>query len=85
VDERNAHARKDASLLNGSSLAHLTGAATSSRLVTEVCLPASRMAEVLEHIHQLRDTGSLQVNFHKGRALDLKWTGTRDAKGAGDA
>jgi hypothetical protein len=37
------------------------------------------MAEVLEHIHQLRDTGSLQVNFHKGRALDIKWTGTRDA------
>ena len=84
MDEQNGHGRKDGSatsapLLNGSSLAHLTGAAVSSRVITEVRVPASRMAEVLEHIHQLRDTGSLQVNFHKGRALDIKWTGTRDA------
>lgn len=68
-------------LLNGSSLAHLTGANVSSRVVTEVRVPASRMAEVLERIHRLGDTGSLQVNFHKGRALDLKWTGTRETNG----
>jgi hypothetical protein len=67
-------------LLNGHSLAHLTDAAVSSRIVTEVRLPASRMAEVLDRIHALGDTGSLQVNFHKGRALDLKWTGTRNTK-----
>ena len=61
MDGRNGHGRKDADgpLLNGSSLAHLTGAAVSSRVITEVRVPASRMAEVLEHIHQLRDTGSL--------------------------
>ena len=71
---------KHDSLLNGSSLTHLDGASVSSRVITEVRVPASRMAEVLERIHQLGDTGSLQVNFHKGRAQDLKWTGTRETK-----
>ena len=71
-------AKKDKSLLNGSSLAHLTGASVSSRAITEVRLPASRMAEIMERIHQLGDTGSLRVNFHKGRTQDVKWTGTRE-------
>lgn len=68
------------SLLNGSSLSHLTGdgTTTKSRLVTETRFPASRMAEVLAEINRLGNTGSLQVNFHKGKALDLKWTGTRE-------
>jgi hypothetical protein len=38
------------------------------------------MAEVLETIHRLGYTGGLQVNFHKGKAIDLKWANSRDAK-----
>jgi hypothetical protein len=71
--------------MNGASLSHLTGAETRSRVVTETRVPASRMAEVLDEIHRLGNTGSLQVNFHKGRALDLKWTGTRETKEAREA
>lgn len=71
---------KDKSLLNGSSLSHLTGAATTARLLTEVRLPASSMADVLSTISRLGHTGSLQVNFHKGKAQDLKWASTREAK-----
>jgi len=68
------------SLLNGSSLSGLAGASASARLQVEVRLPASSMAEVLETIHRLGYTGGLQVNFHKGKAIDLKWANSRDAK-----
>jgi hypothetical protein len=70
------------SLLNGSSLSHLEGAQTAARVVTEVRLPASSMADVLSTIARLGHTGSLQVNFHKGRAQDLKWADSRGAKPA---
>lgn len=67
-------------LLNGSSLAHLTGAKAKARVVTEVNLPASSMADVLATIDRLSYTGKLEVNFHKGRARDVNWIGTREAK-----
>lgn len=67
-------------LLNGHSLSSLTGAAVKARLQTEVHLPASSISEVLEVINRLGYTGNLQVNFHKGRANNLKWTSTSDTK-----
>lgn len=71
---------KHGSLLNGSSLSHLTGAVVKSRVVIETRMPARQLAEVLEEIHRLGNTGQLQVNFHKGRALDLKFVGTRETR-----
>lgn len=65
---------------NGSSLSGLTGAVPSSKVVSEVRLPVSSMSEALETIHRLGYTGNLQVNFHKGRAMDLKWTVTGGTK-----
>ena len=68
------------SLLNGSSLSSLAGARASAKLQVEVRLPASSMSEVLEAIHRLGRTGNLTVNFSNGRAMDLKWASSRDAK-----
>jgi len=65
-------------LFNGSSLSALTGARASAKLQVEVRLPASSMAEVLDAIHRLGRTGNLTVNFSQGRAMDLKWSSTRD-------
>jgi hypothetical protein len=65
---------------NGSSLSALTGAVPSAKLQVEVRLPASSMAEVLETIHRLGRTGNLTVNFSNGRAMDLKWASSREAK-----
>jgi hypothetical protein len=67
--------------MNGSSLSHLTGAETRTKTVTEVRLPAASMADALQEIARLGQTGSLQVNFHKGRALDMKWVLNGDPKG----
>ena len=69
--------RNRGSLLNGSSLSALTGARVSSKEEVRVQLPASSMAEVLETVHRLGHTGNLTVNFHKGKALDMRWTQTR--------
>jgi hypothetical protein len=66
--------------LNGSSLSSLVGADVHAKIVSEVRLPASSIAEVLETVHRLGYTGNLQVNFHRGRALDLKWTSTSDTR-----
>ncbi len=63
-------------ILNGSSLSHLTGATTRKVTQVEVRLPASSMSEVLDTIKRLGHTGSLQVNFSHGKALDLKWSNT---------
>ena len=68
------------SLLNGSSLSGLAGAVASAKLQVEVRLPASSMSEVLETIHRLGRTGNLTVNFSNGRAMDLKWASSREAK-----
>lgn len=68
------------SLLNGHSLSSLEGAVPSAKLQIEVRLPASSMAEVLETIHKLGKTGSLQVNFAHGKAQDLKWANTIEQK-----
>ena len=38
------------------------------------------MAEVLETVHRLGHTGNLTVNFHHGRAMDMRWTSSRDTK-----
>ena len=73
-----------APLLNGSSLSHLTGAKAASRVITEVRLPASSMADVLATIDRLSYTGKLEVNFHKGRAMDVNWVRTREAKAPHD-
>lgn len=70
----------DKSLLNGSSLSSLTGAVPSATLQVEVRLPASSMAEVLETIHQLGRTGKLEINFAHGKAQQLNWKSSRDAK-----
>ena len=70
----------DGPLLNGSSLSHLTGAVPSAKLVEEVRFPASSMAEVLSVINRLGHTGQLQVNFHKGRAGDMKFVSTKETK-----
>jgi hypothetical protein len=67
-------------LLNGSSLSHLTGASVAAKVVTEVRLPASSMSDVLATIDRLSYTGKLEVNFHKGRALNMNWIGTRETK-----
>ena len=75
-----ADAPNHGKLLNGHSLSRLTGAAVKSRVQTEVHFPASSMAEVLETINRLGYTGNLQVNFHNGRANNLKWTSTADTK-----
>ena len=64
-------------VLNGSSLASLTGARVSSREEVHVQLPASTLAEVLDTVHRLGNTGNLTINFHKGRPLDMRWTQTR--------
>jgi hypothetical protein len=69
-------------LLNGASLSSLAGAVVDSSQQTSVRLPANSMAEVLETIHRLGHTGQLQVNFHKGRALDLKFVQTRGTRPA---
>jgi len=45
-----------------------------------VRLPAARMADVLETIHQLGHTGNLTVNFHHGKAVDMKWSNSRETK-----
>jgi hypothetical protein len=70
-------------LLNGASLSSLAGAVPSAKVTTEVRLPASSMAEVLDAIHKLGHTGNLQVNFRNGRALDLKFTTTEETKPGG--
>jgi hypothetical protein len=67
-------------LLNGSSLSHLTGAVPSARVVTEVRLPASSMSDVLATIDRLSYTGKLEVNFHKGRAMNMNWVDKRDTR-----
>ena len=67
-------------LLNGHSLSRLAGAVPSAKLVQEVRLPAARMADVLETIHQLGHTGNLTVNFHHGKAVDMKWSNSRETK-----
>jgi len=68
-------------LLNGHSLSHLVeSAVTKSRVVTETRVPASLEAELRSYIKLAAETGQLQVNFHKGRALDLKFVGTREAR-----
>lgn len=77
----NGHARNpDKPLLNGSSLSNLTGAVPTAKLQVEVRYPASSMAEVLETIKKLGTTGNLTVNFHKGKAMDLKFSATRETK-----
>ncbi len=68
------------SLLNGHSLSSLAGAVPSAKLAVEVRFPASSMSEVLETIHRLGHTGNLTVNFHRGKALDMKWSSSRDTK-----
>lgn len=78
--EENGAARNPGSLLNGDSLSSLAGAKPSARLQVEVRLPASSLADALETIHRLGRTGSLTANFHNGRAMDLKWVSSRDAK-----
>ena len=67
-------------LLNGSSLSHLTGAVPSARVVTEVRLPASSMSDVLATIDRLSYTGKLEVNFHKGRAMDMNWVDKKETR-----
>jgi hypothetical protein len=67
-------------LLNGSSLSHLTGASVAAKVVTEVRLPASSMSDVLATINRLSYTGKLEVNFHKGRAMDVNWVDKRETK-----
>lgn len=76
----NGHALNPAKVFNGSSLISLAGAEAKTKLVSEVRLPASSMPELLEVVHRLGYTGNLQVNFHKGKALDIKWTATSDTK-----
>ncbi len=73
-------ANPDRPLLNGHSLSSLAGAVPTAKLQVEVRLPASSMSEVLETIHRLGRTGNLTVNFHNGKALDLKWASSREAK-----
>lgn len=80
ADEQERKGGNGSGLLNGSSLSSLAGASASAHLQVEVRLPASSMAEVLETIHRLGRTGNLTVNFANGRAMDLKWASTRDAK-----
>ena len=80
ADEQERKPGSNGSLLNGSSLSSLAGASASARLQVEVRLPASSISEVLETIHRLGHTGSLTVNFSKGRAADLKWASSREAK-----
>ena len=70
----------DGSLLNGSSLSSLTGAVPSAKLEVAVQLPASSLADALERIARLGHTGNLQINFHKGRAQDMRWRTSHDAK-----
>lgn len=65
------------SLLNGHSISSLAGAQPKATLQVEVHLPASSMAEALDLIHRLGHTGSLSVNFHNGKALNMKWLSTR--------
>jgi hypothetical protein len=72
------------SLLNGHSLSRLAGAVPSAKLVQEVRLPAARMADVLETIHQLGHAGKLSINFAHGKAVDMVWSITREAKPHGD-
>lgn len=80
-DSKSANGHSDRrTLLNGSSLSSLTGAAPSAKLQVEVRFPASSMAEVLETIHRLGTTGKLEINFAHGKAQDMKFASTRDAK-----
>lgn len=72
--------RKSNGFLNGHSLSTLTGAKPSAKLHVEVRLPASSIEEVFETIHRLGHTGSLQVNFSKGKAMDLKWASSRETQ-----
>jgi len=67
-------------LLNGQSISSLAGAQPKATLQVEVRLPASSMAEVLDVIHRLGRTGNLTVNFHNGRAMDMKWMSSRQEK-----
>lgn len=80
MDENERVQSRDKSLLNGSSLSSLTGAVPSATLQVEVRLPASSMAEVLETIQRLGTTGKLEINFAHGKAQQLNWKSTRNAK-----
>ena len=66
------------SLFNGSSLSSLPNAVPSAKTQVEVRFPASSMAEVLTVIDRLTYTGSLQINFLKGKARDMKWASSRE-------
>jgi hypothetical protein len=68
------------SLLNGSSLSHLTGAETRAKIHVEVALPISSIQEVFETIERLGYSGGLTAHFLNGKPKSLKWSSTRDTK-----
>lgn len=63
--------------VNGNSLSSLAGASVSAKTQVEIRFPASSLAEALHTIHRLGRTGKLEVNFHQGKALDMKWLSSR--------
>jgi len=67
-------------LFNGSSLTHIAGAKITAQQSVRVDLPAGSMAEVLETIHRLGQTGNLTVDFSQGRAMGLRWSSTSPVK-----
>ena len=67
-------------LFNGASLTHITGAKVSAHRQVQVQLPATSMAEVLETIHRLGQTGNLTVDFAHGRAMGLRWNSVSPVK-----
>lgn len=63
---------------NGSSLSSLSGATPRAKILVEVSFPASSFVEVNDQIARLQRTGQLTLNFHRGKAMDMKWTNTKE-------